>query len=59
MLSTLSHMSTQEADECKNHADASTQALKVYHQQLGAAQYNLNVWKMVYGLLLFLIDIFI
>ena len=42
MLSTLSHMSTQEADECKSHADASTQALKTYYQQSGAAQYNLN-----------------
>ena len=35
-------MSTQEADECKNCADASTQALKRYYQQLEAAQYNLN-----------------
>ena len=42
MLYTLSHKSTQEANECKNWADASTQALKAYYQQLGAAQYNLN-----------------
>ena len=42
MLSTLSHMSTQEADEYKSHADTSTQALKKDYQQSGAAQYNLN-----------------
>ena len=42
MLSTLSHMSTQAADECKSHTDASTLALKTYYQQVGAAQYNLN-----------------
>ena len=37
MLTTLSHMSTQEAEECKSHTDASTQALKTYYQQVGAA----------------------
>ena len=42
MLSTLSHMTTQEADECKSHTDASIQVLKTYYQQEGAAQYNLN-----------------
>ena len=42
MLSTLSQMNTQEADECKNWADASMQASKAYYQQLGAAQYNFN-----------------
>ena len=42
MLSTLSHMSTQKADECKSRTDASTQALKTYYQQAGAALYNLN-----------------
>ena len=33
-------MSTQEANECKNRMDASTQALKAYYQQLGASQYD-------------------
>ena len=42
MLTTLSNMSNHEADECKSHADASTQVLKTYYQQAGAAQYNLN-----------------
>ena len=42
MLITLSRMSNHEADECKNHTDASTQALRTYYQQAGAAQYNLN-----------------
>ena len=42
MLITLSRMSNHEADECKNHTDASTQALRTYYQQTGAAQYNLN-----------------
>ena len=42
MLTTLSNMSNHEADECKSHADASTQALKTYYQQVRAAQYNLN-----------------
>ena len=35
-------MSTQEVNECKNRADAFTQALKVYYQQLGASQYNFS-----------------
>ena len=42
MLNTLSVMSTQEANECKTHADASTQALRTYYQQKGASPYNLN-----------------
>ena len=42
MLPTLSQMSTQEADECKNRADTSRQALKAYYQQPWAAQYNFN-----------------
>ena len=42
MLTTLSNMSNHEADECKSHADASTQVIKTYYQQAGAAQYNLN-----------------
>ena len=42
MLSTLSAMSTQEATECKTHADASTEALRTYYQQDGASPYNLN-----------------
>ena len=42
MLSTLSTMSTQEATECKTHADASTQALRTYNQQEGTSSYNLN-----------------
>ena len=42
MLSSLSQMSTQEANECKNQADASMQVLKAYYQQPGAAQYNFN-----------------
>ena len=42
MLSTLSQMSTQEANECKNQTDDSMQVLKAYYQQPGAAQYNLN-----------------
>ena len=33
-------MSTEEANECKNRADASTQALNAYYQQPGAAQYK-------------------
>ena len=42
MLTTLSTMSTQEANECKNRADASTQALKAYYQQLEPSKYNFN-----------------
>ena len=37
MLNTLSIMSTHEANECKNHTDASTQALRTYYQQEGEA----------------------
>ena len=42
MLNTLSRMSNYEADECKNQADASIQALRTYYQQVGASQFNLN-----------------
>ena len=42
MLTTLSAMHTQEANECKNRADGSTQGLKAYYQQPGASQYNFN-----------------
>ena len=42
MLTTLSTMSTQEGNECKNRVDASTQALKAYYQQPGASQCNFN-----------------
>ena len=42
MLNTLSQMSNYEADECENQADASTQALRTYYQQVGASQFNLN-----------------
>ena len=42
MLSTLSATSTQEATECKTHADASTQVLRTYYQQEGVSSYNLN-----------------
>ena len=42
MFNTLSIISNHEANECKNHLDASTQALKTDYQQEGAAQYNLN-----------------
>ena len=42
VLSTLSQMSTEEVDECKNQADASMQALNAYYQPPGAAQYNFN-----------------
>ena len=42
MLSTRSDMNPQEADECKSHADASTQALKTYYKETGAVQYKLN-----------------
>ena len=38
----ISIMSTQEANECKTHVDASTQALRTYYQQEGASSYNLN-----------------
>ena len=42
MLNTLSQMSTEEANQCKDRTDASTQALKAYYQQHGATQYNFN-----------------
>ena len=35
-------MSSEEANQCKERADASTQALKAYYKQPGATQYNLN-----------------
>ena len=42
MLKTLSLMSSEEANNCKERADASTQALRAYYQQSMAYQYNLN-----------------
>ena len=42
MLTTLSTMSTYEANECKNRADASTQALKDYYQQPDASEFNFS-----------------
>ena len=42
MLRTLSLMSSEEAINCKDRVDASTQALKAYYQQSMASQYNLN-----------------
>ena len=42
MLNTPSKMSTEEANQCKNREDASTQALKAYYQQPGETQYNFN-----------------
>ena len=42
MLNTLSQMSTEEANQCKNRVDASTQALKAYYQQPRATHYNFN-----------------
>ena len=42
MLNTLCIMGTHEANECKTHVDALTQAMRTYYQQEGAAQYNLN-----------------
>ena len=42
MLKTLSLMSSEEANNCKERADASTQALKAYYQQPVASQYNLD-----------------
>ena len=35
-------MSSEEANNCKERADASTQALREYYQQPTASQYNLN-----------------
>ena len=42
MLKTLSLMSSDEAKNCKERADATTQALKAYYQQPVASQYNLD-----------------
>ena len=42
MLRTLSLMSSEEANNCKERVDASTQALRAYCQQPTASQYNLN-----------------
>ena len=42
MLGTLSLMTSEEANNCKDRADASTQALRAYNQQPMATQYNLN-----------------
>ena len=42
MLRTLSLMSSEEANNCKDRADACTQALRAYCQQSMASQYNLN-----------------
>ena len=35
MLNILGQMSTEEDNQCKNRADAPTQALKEYYQQPG------------------------
>ena len=40
MLKTLSLMSSEEADNCKEREDAATQAIKAYYQQPGASKYN-------------------
>ena len=42
MLTTLSTVSTHEANQCKNRADTSTQALRAYYQQPGPSQFNFN-----------------
>ena len=42
MLKTLSLVSSEEADNCKERADAVTQAIKAYYQQPGASKYNLD-----------------
>ena len=42
MLKTLSLMSSQEANNCKERANAATQALKAYYQQPAASQYDLD-----------------
>ena len=42
MLKTLSLMSSDEAKNCKDRADAATQALKAYYQQPVISQYNLD-----------------
>ena len=35
-------MSNNEANECKNQADASTQSPKAYYQQPDASEFNFN-----------------
>ena len=35
-------MSSEEANNCKERANAATQALKAYYQQPGASKYNLD-----------------
>ena len=42
MLKTLSLMSSDEAKNCEERADSTTQALKTYYQQPAASQYNLD-----------------
>ena len=42
MLRTLSLMSSEEANNCKERVNAWTQALRAYYQQSAASQYNLN-----------------
>ena len=42
MLKTLSLMSSEKANNCKERANASTQALRAYYQQSVASQYNLD-----------------
>ena len=42
MLRTLSLVGSEEANNCKERAIASTQALQAYYQQSTASQYNLN-----------------
>ena len=42
ILRTLRLISSEEAINCKERADASTQALRAYYQQPVASQYNLN-----------------
>ena len=42
MLKTLSLMNSDEAKNCKERANATTQALKAYYQQPAASQYNLD-----------------
>ena len=42
MLKTLSLMSSEKANNCKERTNAATQALKAYYQQPAASQYNLD-----------------
>ena len=42
MLKTLSLMSSEEADNCKERADAKIQTIKAYYQQPGASKYNFD-----------------